>query len=101
VFCRKNVSSGDHTKCVANSLLNHHKKRRKGIPFRSTTASKSTLGKPPSMVSNDVEVTPIILEKNLGTSPTLVHSTLGKLKLVGIGNVGYNTNQILNGFLNC
>jgi hypothetical protein len=24
VFCRKHVSSGDHTKCVANSLLNHH-----------------------------------------------------------------------------
>jgi hypothetical protein len=64
VFCRKNVSSGDHTKCIANSLFNRHKKRRTGIPFRSTTASKSILGKPPSTVSNDVDVTPIIQENN-------------------------------------
>jgi cytochrome c553 len=69
VFCRKNVSSGDHTKCVANSLLNRHKKRRTGIPFRSTTASKSTLGKPPSTVFNDVEVTPIILENKSRNKP--------------------------------
>jgi hypothetical protein len=69
VFCRKNVSSGDHTKCVANSLLNRHKKRRTGITFRSTTASKSTLGKPPSTVSNDVEVAPISLENKSRNKP--------------------------------
>jgi FtsZ-binding cell division protein ZapB len=69
VFCRKNVSFGDHTKCVANSLLNRHKKRRTDIPLRSTTASKSTLGKPPSTVSNDVEVTPIILENKSRNKP--------------------------------
>jgi hypothetical protein len=69
VFCRKHVSSGDHTKCVANSLPSRHKKRRKGIPFRSTTASKSTLGKPPSTVSNDVEATPIILENKSRHKP--------------------------------
>jgi hypothetical protein len=69
VFCRKNVSSGDHTKCVANSLLNCHKKRRTGIPFRPTTASKSTLGKLPSTVSNDVEVTPIIQENKSRDKP--------------------------------
>ena len=44
VFCRQSVLSGDHTKCVANTLLNSQKKRRSGIPSRPTTASKSTLG---------------------------------------------------------
>ena len=28
VFCHKSVSSGVHTTCIANSLINRHKKRR-------------------------------------------------------------------------
>ena len=69
VFCRKSVSSGDHEKCVANSLLNRHKKRRTGIPSRPTIASKSILGKPPSTVSNVVVVTPIIEENKSRNKP--------------------------------
>jgi phosphoheptose isomerase len=69
VFCRKSVSSGDHAKCVANSLLNRHKKRRSGTPSRPTTASKSILGKPPTTVSNDVAVTPIVEKDNSRNMP--------------------------------
>jgi hypothetical protein len=58
VFCRQSVLSGDHTKCVANNLLHRHNKCRSGIPSRPTTASKSTLGKTPTTVSNDVVVNP-------------------------------------------
>jgi hypothetical protein len=69
VFCCKSVSSGDHTTCIANSLINRHKKRRTCIPFRPTTASKSILGKPPTTVSNDVVVTPIIEENKSRNKP--------------------------------
>ena len=58
VFCRQSVLSGDHTKCVANNLLHRNKKRRSRFPSRPTTASKSTLGKKPTTVSNDVVVNP-------------------------------------------
>jgi hypothetical protein len=101
VFCRQSVLSGDHTKCVANNLLHRHKKRRTDIPSRSTTASKYTLGKLTTTVSNDVVVTPHQKSTTLGTSQKLVNLPKIKQKLVGTGNVGYNTNQILNGFLNC
>jgi hypothetical protein len=80
VFCRKSVSSGVHTTCIANSLLNRHKKRRKGISFRPTTASKSILGKPPSMVSNDVVVTPIIDENKSRNKPKTSEFYLKKAK---------------------
>ena len=69
VFCHNSVSSGDHTKCIANSLLNRHKKHRTRIPLRPTTASKSILGKPPSTVSNEVEVTPISAENKSRNKP--------------------------------
>jgi hypothetical protein len=69
VFCRKSVSSGDHTKCIANSLINRHQKCRIRIPSRPTTASKSNLGKPPSTVSNDLEVTSIGAENKSRNEP--------------------------------
>ena len=80
VLCRKSVSSGDHTKCIANSLLNRHKKRRTGIPSRPTTASKSILGKPPSTVSNDVVVTPIIEENKSRNKPKTSEFTKKKAR---------------------
>jgi hypothetical protein len=80
VFCRKSVSSGVHTKCIANSLLNRQKKRRKGIPFRPTTASKSRLGKLSSTVSNDVVVTPIIKENKSRNKPIASEFTKKKAK---------------------
>lgn len=80
VFCRQSVLSGDHTKCVANTLLNFHKKRRSGIPSRPTTASKSTLGKPPTTVSNDVVVTPIADTKNSRNKPNTSKFTKRKAK---------------------
>lgn len=69
VFCRKSVSSGVHTTCIANSLIYRHKKRRTDITFRPTTSSKSLLGKPPSTVSNDVVVTPTIEENKSRNKP--------------------------------
>lgn len=80
MFCRKSVSSGDHAKCVANSLLNRHKKRRTGIPSRPTTASKSILGQPPTMVSNDVVVTPIVEQNGSRNMPTTSEFTKKKAK---------------------
>jgi hypothetical protein len=80
VFCRKSVSSGDHTKCIANSLLNRHKKRRTRIPSRPTTASKSILGKPSSTVSNEVEVTPIGAENKSRNEPTTSAFNIKKAK---------------------
>jgi hypothetical protein len=80
VFCRKNVSSGDHTKCVANSPFYRHKKRRNDILFKPTTASKSILGKPPTTVSNDVEVTPIILENKSRNKPITSEFNIMKAK---------------------
>ena len=80
VFCRKNVSSGDHTKCIANSLLNRHKKRRTRIPSRPITASKSILGMPPSTVSNEVEVTPISAENKSRNKPTTSEFTIKKAR---------------------
>jgi hypothetical protein len=80
VFCRKNVSSGDHTKCVASSPLYRHKKRRTGILFRPTTASKSILGKPQSTVSNDVEVTPILQENKPRNKPITSEFNIKKAK---------------------
>jgi hypothetical protein len=80
VFCRKSVSSGDHIKCIANSLLNRHKKCRIGIPFRPTTASKSILGKPPSTISNDVVVTPIIDENISRNKPKTSEFTTKKAR---------------------
>ena len=80
VFCRKSVSSSDHTKCIANSILNRHKKRRTRIPSRPTIASKSNLGKPSSTVSNDVAVTPIGAENKSRNEPTTNAFNIKKAK---------------------
>jgi hypothetical protein len=80
VFCRQSVLSGDHTKCVANNLLHRHKKRRSGIPSRPTNASKSTLGKPPTTVSNDVVVTPIAEINKSRNKPKASEFTKNKAK---------------------
>jgi hypothetical protein len=80
VFCCKSVLSGDHVKCVANSLLNRHKKHRSGTPSRPTTASKSILGKPPTTVSNDVEVTPIIQKEKSRNTPKVSEFTKKKAR---------------------
>ena len=69
VFCRENVSSGDHKTCLANSLVYRLKKRRKGIPSRTTIASKSILGKPPPTVSDKDVVTPTINENKSRNKP--------------------------------
>ena len=79
VFCRKSVSCGDHTKCIANSLLNRHKKRRTSIPLRPTTASKSNLGKPSSMVSKDENVT-ISTENKPRNQPNTSEFTIKKAR---------------------
>ena len=79
-FCHKSVLSGDHAKCVANSLLNRHKKHRSGIPSRPTTASKSILGKPPTTVSNDVEVTPIVEKDKSRNKPKVSEFTKKKAR---------------------
>jgi hypothetical protein len=80
VFCRKSVLSGDHAKCVANSLLKRHKKRRTGIPSRPTTASKSILGKPSTTVSNDVVVTPIVEQDKSRNKPKASEFTKKKAR---------------------
>jgi hypothetical protein len=80
VFCRKSVLSGDHAKCVANSLLIRHKKSRLGTPTRPTTASKSILGKPRITVSNDVEVTPIVEKDNSRNKPKVSEFTKKKAR---------------------
>ena len=63
------MSFGDHTKCADNSLLHRTKKRTFGFPSRPTIASKSVLGKPPSVVSKDVVVSPIVANNNSKTEP--------------------------------
>ena len=80
VFCRKSMLSSDHAKCVANSLLTHNKKRRSGIPSRPTTASKSILGKPPSTVSNNVVVNPIVANNNSRNMPSPSEFTIKKAR---------------------
>ena len=71
VFCRKNISSGDHATCVANSLLSHHKKRAYGRKSRPTTASKSVLGRKPNVVSKDDVVNPVVANNTSRNMPSL------------------------------
>jgi hypothetical protein len=60
--------------------LNLHKKHRPGTPFRPTTASKSILGKPPTTVSNDVVVTPIVEKDNSRNKPKVSEFTKKKAR---------------------
>ena len=69
VFCRKSVLSGTHTKCVANTFLHLKKKRTSGISSRPATASKSILGKPPSIVSKAALVSPVVAKNNPKKDP--------------------------------
>ena len=80
VFCHKSVLSGDHTKCVANNLLHRKKKRRSGSSSRSTNASKSTLRKTPTTVSNDVVVNPKAAINNSRNTPKASAFTKNKAK---------------------
>ena len=61
--------SGTHTKCVANTLLHLRKKRTSGISSRPAIASKSILGKPPSIVSKVALVSPVVAKNNTKKDP--------------------------------
>ena len=70
VFCHKSILSGDHSKCVANSLLSRHKKRAYGRKSRPTTASKSVLGRKPNVVSKDDIVAPVVAKNSSKNMPS-------------------------------
>ena len=53
VFCRHSILSGDHTKCVAKTLLTKRKKRTSSASSRLKTSEKSILGMPPLDVSEE------------------------------------------------
>ena len=80
VFCRKSMLSGDHSKCVATSLLTRLKKLTKGKKSRPTTASKSKLGLTPPVVSKDVVATPLVEPNNPKNLPLLSDFTKSKAR---------------------
>ncbi|PWA92696.1 hypothetical protein CTI12_AA075180 [Artemisia annua] len=80
VFCRKSMLSGDHSKCVANSLLSRLKKRTLGRKSRPTNASKSVLGLMPCVVSKNDIVNPVVANNTSKIMLTVTEFDIKKAK---------------------